>query len=113
MSISENGTTGGFTSFIQTVANNTYNLVAYAGCAGSILGVGEVARALSVAGTFAIKINGNTVTGLSAVVPSTAGSFTAATAANSFVVGDKIQITYSATTAVLDHAISINYVQHF
>ncbi len=112
MSISDNGTTGGFTSLIQTVANNTFTLVAYAGCAGSILGVGELARALTISGTFAIKINGNTVTGLSAVVPSTAGSFTAATAANTFIPGDKIQITYSTTTAVLDHSITVNYVQH-
>lgn len=113
MSISENGTTGGFTCLIQTVANNTFTLVAHSGCAGSILGVGELARALTTAGTFAITINGNTVTGLSAVVPSTAGSFTAATTSNTFIPGDKIQIAYSGTTLVLDHSITINYVQHF
>lgn len=103
----------GFNQLIQTVANNTYVFVGYAGCAGTILGVYEKARALTTAGTFAINKNGVAVTGLSAVVPTTAGSYTSASAANTFVRGDQITIVYSGTSLILDHGISLDYTQSF
>lgn len=102
---------GGYTALIQTVANVTYTVVAYAGCAGTILGVGELARALTTAGTFAVAINGTNVTGLASVPPSTSGSYTTASALNTFVRGDKIAVIYSGTTLVVDHSLLIDFTQ--
>lgn len=101
----------GFPLFVQTVANNTYTIISYAGCAGTVIGVSEKARALTTAGTFAITINGTNITSLSAVVPTTAGSYTGATALNTFVRGDVIAITYSGTSVILDHTVLIDYAQ--
>jgi len=100
---------GGWQFSLSTVANNAVTLVAYAGCNGTLLGVGEKARAFTTAGTFAIAINGTNVGGLTAVVPTTAGSYTASTSANTFSRGDTITITYTGTLAVLDHAISLDF----
>lgn len=96
---------------IQTVANNTYTYIGYAGSAGTILGIYEEARALTTAGTLAITINGTNVTGLSAVVPTTAGSYNYATALNIFNRGDKIQIVYTGTSLVLDHTLTLDVIQ--
>lgn len=101
----------GIPLLIQTVANNTYTYIGYAGCPYTILGIYQEARALTTAGTFAITINGTNITGLSAVVPSTAGSYTAATALNTGVRGDKIQIIYTSTSLVLDHTLTLDIVQ--
>lgn len=103
----------GISTFIQVVANNTYNLNYFPGCAGTILGVAEKARALTTAGTFKIQINGVDVTGLTAVAPTTGGAYTAATGANTFTRGQSITITYSGTTAVLDHDVVIDWTQQF
>ena len=101
----------GYNTLIQAVSNVTYTLVGYAGNAGTLLGVYQKARALTTAGTFNIQINGVNVTGLTSVVPSTAGSYTAATAANTFARGDQITIVYTGTSAVLDHTITLDYTQ--
>lgn len=101
----------GIPLIIQTVANNTYTYVGQMGCNYTILGIYEEARALTTAGTFAITINGTNITGLSAVVPTTAGSYTAATALNTGVRGDKIQIVYTSTSLVLDHTLTLDIVQ--
>lgn len=93
---------------IQTVANNTYTYIGYAGLAGTVLGVYEKARALTTAGTFAITINGTNITGLSAVVPTIAGSYNYATALNTFNRGAKIQIVYTSTSLVLDHTLTLD-----
>ena len=103
----------GYNTLIQTVSNVTYTLVGYAGNAGTILGLYQKARALTTAGTFNIQINGVNVTGLTSVVPSTAGSYTAATAANTFARGDQITIVYTGTSAVLDHTITLDFTQAF
>lgn len=103
----------GYNTLIQTVSNVTYTLVGYAGNAGTLLGVYQKARALTTAGTFNIQINGVNVTGLTSVVPSTAGSYTAATAANTFARGDQITIVYTGTSAVLDHTITLDFTQAF
>lgn len=101
----------GIQLLIQTVANNTYTYVGYAGSAGTILGIFEKARALTTAGTFAIAINGTNVTGLSAVVPTTAGSYNYATALNTYSRGDQITVVYTGTSLVLDHTLTLDIVQ--
>lgn len=103
----------GWNTLIQTVSNVTYTLVGYAGNAGTILGVYQKCRAFTTAGTFNIQINGVNVTSLTSVVPSTAGSYTAATGANTFARGDQITIVFSGTNAVLDQNISIDFTQQF
>lgn len=103
----------GVSTLIQVVANATYNLNYFPGCAGTILGVAEKARALTTAGTFKIQINGVDVTSLTAVTPTIAGAYTAATGANTFTRGQAITITYSGTTAVLDHDVVIDWTQQF
>lgn len=108
---SVNPPTIGIPLLIQTVANNTYTYIGQAGSAGTILGIYEEARTITTAGTFAITINGTNVTGLSAVVPTTAGSYTAASALNTFNRGDKIQIIYSGTTLVVDHTLTLDITQ--
>jgi len=100
----------GLSTLIQTVGNNTYNLIYYTGISGRIVGVAEKARAVTTPGTFAIQINGVNVTGLTAVAPTTTGSYTAATAANTFSRGQAITITYTGSTAVLDHNIVIDWI---
>lgn len=103
----------GLQNIIASVINSTITLTAFAGCAGTILGVGEDAGSLTTAGTFAIKINGTTVTGLSAVTPTTAGSYTTASALNTFSRGDVITITYAGTLAIVNHSVTIDYTQGF
>ncbi|CAB4161406.1 hypothetical protein UFOVP733_47 [uncultured Caudovirales phage] len=99
---------GGWQFSLSAVENNTVTLVAYAGCNGVLLGIGEKARALTTAGTFGIEINGTPVVGLTAIAPTTTGSYTPSTSANTFVRGNTITITYTGTLAVLDHAISLD-----
>lgn len=103
----------GYNTLIETVSNVTYTLVGYAGNAGTLLGVYQKCRALTTAGTFNIQINGVNVTSLTSVVPSTAGSYTAATGANTFARGDQITIVFSGTNAVLDQNICIDFTQQF
>lgn len=103
----------GLTNLIQTVTDSTITLTAYAGCAGTILGVAEKADSLTTAGTFSIAINGVTVTGLSGVAPSTAGSYTAASALNTFARGNVIAITYTGTVLVANHSVTIDFTQGF
>lgn len=94
--------------------SETITLVGYAGTDMTILGVYQKARALSTAGTFAIKINGTDITGLGAVVPSTSGSYTAATAANTVKRGDQITIVADGTLdTVSDLAVSIDFTEVF
>lgn len=102
-----NTTNTGLTQLIQTVTDSTFVLNAYAGSNGTILGLGEQASAIGVAGTVSIEINGTPVTGLTAVVPTTIGSYTLATAANTFVVGDKITATFSGTTAITNQNLTL------
>lgn len=103
----------GVHTLIQTVSNNTITLVGYAGSPGTLLGVYQKARSIGTAGTFNIQINGSNVTSLTSLVPSTAGSYTAATGANTIARGDQITIVYSGTTSVVDHGISLDFTQQF
>ncbi len=103
----------GINFVIQTVANNTYVLMGYVGTPITILGVYQKARAITTAGTFSININGSGITSLTAVVPSTAGSYTTATGANTCVRGDQVTIVYSGTSLVLDHNIDLDITQQF
>ncbi len=55
--------------------NQTIVLSGYIGTTCTLLGVYQKCRALTTAGTFAIKKNGTTLSGLGSIVPSTAGSW--------------------------------------
>lgn len=105
----EPGNAGGFHTLIQTVANSSYLLVAYAGCDGNLLGVKQKAGAAGTPGTFTVTINGVAVTSLTDVVVSTTGVYTATTGNPTFTRGDAIGIVYTGTTAVTNHAISVDY----
>ncbi len=105
------GNSPGYNAMIEPVNNITVALVPYAGCSGTILGLGEKAASLTTAGTLSIDINGTPVTGLTAVVPSTAGSYTAATAANTFVRGDVISVTYTGTLLITYHSLLLDFTQ--
>jgi hypothetical protein len=103
----------GIPIFIQTVGNNTYYFSWYSGCSGTILGVSQIARSITTPGSFNIKINGTDVTGLTSIVPTTTGNYTTATAANTFVRGDKLTIVYTGTSSVLYHSVVLDYTQEF
>lgn len=97
-------------SLESITTSETTVLVGYAGCAMTILGLYQKCRALTTAGTFNIKINGTNITGLTSIVPSTAGSYTAATAANTIARGDQITIVADGTlTLVLDLGLTLDY----
>lgn len=101
-------------SLESTTTSETVTLVGFAGCSMTILGLYQKCRALTTAGTFAIKINGTDITGLGAVVPSTAGSYTAATAANTIVRGDQITIVANGSLVlVLDLGLTLDYTMQF
>ncbi len=77
---------------------DTYRIVAYATRAGKITNLRK-ARTASGTMTVAVKINGTAVTGLSAVSVTTSPVNTAATAANTFAVGDEIAIVVTAASS--------------
>ena len=97
--------------------SQTVTLVGYVGSACTMLGLYQKARALTTAGTFAIKKNGTSLTGLESVVPSTAGGYTTATGTGSdnvFARGDQITIVADGTLlAVLHLALSLDLTQAF
>jgi len=97
--------------------NNTIVLVGYVGVASTILGIYQKARALTTAGTFAIKKNGTSLSGLGTITPSTNGSYTAATGTGSDNVlarGDQITIVADGTLiGVLDLGISLDLTTNF
>lgn len=103
----------GINTLIQTVANNTYTIMGYVGTPITILGAYQKARALTTAGTFSININGTGITSLTAVVPSTGGSYTTATGLNTCVRGDQITVVFSGTSLVLDQDIGLDITQQF
>lgn len=101
---------GGWQIVLGIVINDTaITLVAYAGCNGTLLGLGEKAASFGTAGTFNISINGTNVTGLTSIPPTTSGSYTAASAANTFARGDKIEITPTGTIGVQFLALSLDF----
>lgn len=105
----------GLNFVIDTITTSeTLTLVGFAGCSMTILGLYQKARSVGTAGSFAIKINGTDITGLGAVVPSTAGSYTTATAANTIVRGDQITIVANGTLATIaDLGLTLDYTMQF
>lgn len=80
---------------VNITTSNTIVLSGYVGTTTTLLGIYQKCRALTTAGTFAIKKNGTSLTGLESVVPSTAGSYVTCTgtgADNVLVRGDQITI---------------------
>lgn len=103
-------------SIATLTTSQTRYLVGYAGSGFTILGFYQRARALTTAGTFAVQRNGVTIQGLAAIVPSTAGSYTAVTTATNNVVvrGDQITIVADGTlVGVLDLGTSIDLTEQF
>ena len=102
---------------INITTSNTIVITGYVGTASTLVGVYQKCRALTTAGTFAIKKNGTTLTGLGSIVPSTAGSYTTATGTGSDNVlarGDQITIVADATLAlVLDLGLSLDLTASF
>jgi len=82
-----------------------YTLVLYSGRAGTIDRM--VTKTTSGTLTANLKINGVSVTSLSAVAVTSTLSNTAATGANTFVAGDTITITASSVAAAVNWAVSI------
>lgn len=92
------------------VGNQTFLLIAKAAFSGTI---NTLLAAQTTSGTItvAVKINGTNVTGLSAVsVTSTPGD-TAATAANTFAVGDIITLVTSSSSSDLGLGFNIKYTR--
>lgn len=89
----------------EAPTNKTYTLVLYSNKAGTITAL----KAITVSGTLtvAVKINGTPVTGLSAVAVSSVLASAAASAANTFIIGDVISITVSSVASPVDFSWSI------
>ncbi len=85
---------------VGTVTNRDYNFTRYAPCAGTI----DTLRISSTSGTCSadIKINGTSVTGLSAVSVTSTEADTSSSAAYTFAVGDKISITITSVSSCTD-----------
>lgn len=66
-------------------------------CNGTIINVTQTAQSFLTAGNYTIAINGVNVTGLVSITNSTGVVTTAATANNTFVIGDPITITFASS----------------
>ena len=108
----------GSNTIIATLTTSETHVLTYqVGTTCTLLGVGQQCRALTTAGAFAIQKNGVTLSGLSAIVPSTGGSYTSATGTggdNLLVRGDKITIVANGTlVAVLSLCVTLDFTQQF
>ncbi|MBF0261104.1 MAG: collagen-like protein [Magnetococcales bacterium] len=83
--------------FMTTPADGTYHLSASARFAGTIGYLRQIATSAGTC-TAAIKINGTSVTGLSAVAVTSTPQDVQATAANTFAVGDVLTLAISANS---------------
>jgi hypothetical protein len=92
-------------ALIEAPSNKTYVLVLYANQAGTIDGL--VAKTTSGTLTADLRINGVSVTGLSAVAVTSVESNTASAGANTFVVGDTIEVVVSAVSSPVDLQLSV------
>lgn len=97
--------------------SQTIVIKGYVGTTVTLLGINQKCRALTTAGTFAIQKNGVGLSGLTAIVPSTAGSYTTATGTGSdnvLVRGDQLTIVANGTlVGVLDLNIDLDITQTF
>ena len=82
----------------ETGFNGSRPLVGYATEAGQITSVRGI-KTTSGTITVAIDINGTPVTGLSSIAVTTSAQNVNATASNSYVVGDRIGITFSSNSS--------------
>lgn len=97
--------------------SDTYVLTGQVGTTVTLLGVYQKCKALTTAGSFAIQKNGVSLTGLTTITPSTAGSYTSATGTGSdniLVRGDALTIVANGTlAAVLGLCITLDITQTF
>lgn len=98
---------------IDLVTNNVYNIVLYAPFAGTITAFTQSATSLGTAGTYTIKVNSTSVTGLTTVTNTTAITRTAASAANTFVIGDAISITFASTVSLTNFCYQLEYTRTY
>lgn len=98
---------------LQAVTNDPYNIVVVAKFAGTITGFAQSAKSLGTAGTYTIKINSTTVTGLSAIANTTAITDTAATALNTFAIGDAISVTFASTVSAVNWCGQLSYTRTY
>ncbi len=87
-------------SAVGTIVNQVYEISVYMPFAGTILGIATKSTTTAVAGTYTVAISGVSVTGLTTVANGASGvrTYTAASAANTFVRGDYITITLAGAT---------------
>ncbi len=85
---------------VGTVVNQAYEISVYMPFPGTILGIATKSTTTAVAGTYTVAISGVSVTGLTTVANGASGirTYTAASAANTFVRGDYITITLAGAT---------------
>lgn len=85
---------------VGTIVNQAYEISVYMPFAGTILGIATKSTTTAVAGTYTVAISGVSVTGLTTVANGASGvrTYTAASAANTFVRGDYITITLAGAT---------------
>lgn len=85
-----------------TLLNATYFLIQKAKHAGTITSFVASCASLLTAGTYTIRINGVAVTGLTNVTNTITSTETNATAANTFVAGDVITISFTGSLTLLN-----------
>jgi len=94
------------------IVNQTYDISVKMPFPGTIIGLTTKSTTTTVAGTYTVAISGVSVTGLTTIANGATGvrTTTFATAANAFVAGDYITITFSGAT-ITDMFFSLEYTR--
>lgn len=96
--------------YIQTPANGTFTLAAkmtYAGTIDSLKGL----KTSAGTGSVTIKINGTNVTGLATLSVTSTTQDATASAANTFVAGDRITLTIASVASAADLEFTLGYTR--
>lgn len=96
--------------FIVVPADKTYVLISKAPYAGTILGVKGLNTSSGTL-TAAVKINGTNVTGLSALAVTSTPQDATASAANTFVAGDRITFVVSSNSSGADLEVTLEMLK--
>ncbi len=96
-----------WSGMIETPTDKSYTLDLYAAFAGTINSL----KVITVSGTctVAIKINGTSVTGISAVSASSTIATGTASTANTFEIGDKVTLVISSNSSSADLQFTLKY----
>jgi hypothetical protein len=98
-----------YTGMMAAPADGTYTIDLYAAFAGTINSLKIITDSGTT--TAAVKINGTNVTGISAVSVSSSIATGTASAANAFVVGDKITLVLSSSSSPVNMAFTLKYTR--